>query len=318
MNNFNHETVLLEEAVEGLAIKKNGIYVDATLGGGGHSEKIVKQLEGTGHLYAFDQDDRAIASAEKRLAPFKENITIIRSNFASIKEELHKLGVYKVDGVLFDLGVSSPQFDEADRGFSYRYNAPLDMRMDQRQSLTAWHIVNEWSFSDIQRVISRFGEEKFAKQIARKIETARESKPIDSTFELIDIIKDAIPAPARRKGGHPAKRTFQGIRMAVNGELDVMEKALIDSISILREGGRISVITFHSLEDRLCKRIIKEKSSYPELPRGLPIIPESAEPELKKITTKPIIPTEQEQEDNRRSHSAKLRIAEKNQEVSNG
>lgn len=318
MNNFNHETVLLEEAVEGLAIKKNGIYVDATLGGGGHSENIAKQLEGTGHLYAFDQDERAIASAEKRLAPFKENITIIRSNFASIKEELHKLDVYKVDGVLFDLGVSSPQFDEADRGFSYRYDAPLDMRMDQRQSLTAWHIVNEWSFSDIQRVISRFGEEKFAKQIARKIEAARESKPIDSTFELIEIIKDAIPAPARRKGGHPAKRTFQGIRMAVNGELDVMEKALIDSISMLREGGRISVITFHSLEDRLCKRIIKEKSSYPELPRGLPVIPESAEPELKKITTKPIIPTEQEQEDNRRSHSAKLRIAEKNQEVSNG
>ncbi|RKD75455.1 16S rRNA (cytosine1402-N4)-methyltransferase [Sinobaca qinghaiensis] len=318
MDKFTHETVLLNEAVEGLAVKKNGIYVDATLGGGGHSEEIVKQLDGTGHLYAFDQDERAIAAAEKRLAPFKKNITIIRANFASIKEELNQLGIDKVDGVLFDLGVSSPQFDEADRGFSYRYDAPLDMRMDQRQHLTAWHIVNEWSFSDIQRVISRFGEEKFAKQIARKIEAAREIKPIDSTFELIDIIKDAIPAPARRKGGHPAKRTFQGIRMAVNGELDVMEKALIDSIAMLGKGGRLSVITFHSLEDRLCKRIIKEKSSYPELPRGLPVIPESAEPELKKITTKPIIPTEQEQDENRRSHSAKLRIAEKNQEVSNG
>lgn len=318
MDKFTHETVLLKEAVEGLALKKNGIYVDATLGGGGHSEEIVKHLEGTGHLYAFDQDERAIAAAEKRLAPFEKNITIIRANFASIKEELNKLGIDKVDGVLFDLGVSSPQFDEADRGFSYRYDAPLDMRMDQRQHLTAWHIVNEWSFSDIQRVISRFGEEKFAKQIARKIEAAREIKPIDSTFELIDIIKDAIPAPARRKGGHPAKRTFQGIRMAVNGELDVMEKALIDSIAMLGKGGRLSVITFHSLEDRLCKRIIKEKSSYPELPRGLPVIPESAEPELKKITTKPIIPTEQEQDENRRSHSAKLRIAEKNQEVSNG
>lgn len=308
---FNHITVLKKEAVKGLHIKEDGIYVDCTLGGAGHSEEILKQLT-TGHLFAFDQDETAIRHAKERLQSYEGKFTIIKSNFRFLKEELQKKGIEKVDGVLFDLGVSSPQLDEPDRGFSYNYDAPLDMRMDQSSSYTAYHVVNESDFHTLFRLISRYGEEKFAKQIARTIEKRRAEKPIETTFELVDIIKDAIPAPARRTGGHPAKRTFQAIRIAVNDELNVFEEALKDAIELLEKHGRISVITFHSLEDRICKTIFKEYAKGPDLPPGLPIIPEGMEPTLKLITKKPILPSEEEVAHNNRARSAKLRIAEKN------
>jgi 16S rRNA (cytosine1402-N4)-methyltransferase len=307
---FDHITVLKEESVEALNVKPDGIYVDCTLGGAGHSSLILSKLE-TGHLYAFDQDDKAIENAREVLKEYEGKYTIIRSNFRYIKEELNHLGVEKVDGILFDLGVSSPQLDEADRGFSYQHDAELDMRMDQTSELTARQVVNEWSFNELMKIISRYGEEKFAKQIARKIEAAREKKSIQTTGELVEIIKDAIPAPARRTGGHPAKRTFQAIRIAVNDELNSFEEALKDSIELLNLFGRIAVITFHSLEDRACKNILKKESTGPELPPGMPIIPEEYKPILKLITRKPIVPNENELEGNRRSRSAKLRIAEK-------
>lgn len=307
---FDHITVLKQESVDGLHVKPDGIYVDCTLGGAGHSALILSQLE-TGHLYAFDQDDKAIENARQVLKEHEGKFTIIRSNFRYIKEELSKRGVHKVDGILFDLGVSSPQLDEADRGFSYQHDAELDMRMDQSGELTAKEVVNEWSFNELMKIISRYGEEKFAKQIARKIEAAREKKEIQTTGELVEIIKEAIPAPARRTGGHPAKRTFQAIRIAVNDELNAFEDALHDSIELLNVGGRIAVITFHSLEDRACKNILKKASTGPELPPGLPVIPEEYKPDLQLITRKPIVPTENELEENRRSRSAKLRIAEK-------
>ncbi|MBH0155781.1 MULTISPECIES: 16S rRNA (cytosine(1402)-N(4))-methyltransferase RsmH [Fictibacillus] len=307
---FDHITVLKQESVDALHVRPDGIYVDCTLGGAGHSALILSQLE-TGHLYAFDQDDIAIENARQVLKEHEGKYTIIRSNFRHIKEELSKRGIHKVDGILFDLGVSSPQLDEADRGFSYQHDAELDMRMDQSSDLTAKEVVNEWTFNELMKIISRYGEEKFAKQIARKIEAAREKKEIQTTGELVEIIKDAIPAPARRTGGHPAKRTFQAIRIAVNDELNAFEDALQDSIELLDVGGRIAVITFHSLEDRACKNILKKASTGPELPPGLPVIPEEYKPELKLITRKPIVPTENELEENRRSRSAKLRVAEK-------
>ncbi|HET7616525.1 MAG TPA: 16S rRNA (cytosine(1402)-N(4))-methyltransferase RsmH, partial [Bacillales bacterium] len=228
---------------------------------------------------------------------------------------LHQNGVEQVNGVLFDLGVSSPQFDEAYRGFSYHEDAPLDMRMNRSGSLTARDIVNDWDFNRLVTILFRYGEEKFSKQIARKIEEHRERKPIETTTELVDIVKEAIPAPARRKGGHPAKRTFQAIRIAVNDELNAFEEALKDAMDLLAPGGRVSVITFHSLEDRICKRIFKEAASPPELPRGLPVIPEGYEPDYELITKKPITPSESEQQSNRRSRSAKLRVIEKKTSV---
>ncbi|MET3728839.1 16S rRNA (cytosine1402-N4)-methyltransferase [Fictibacillus halophilus] len=307
---FDHITVLKQESVDALHVRPDGIYVDCTLGGAGHSALILSQLE-TGHLYAFDQDDIAIENARQVLKEHEGKYTIIRSNFRHLKEELSKRGIHKVDGILFDLGVSSPQLDEADRGFSYQHDAELDMRMDQSSDLTAKEVVNEWTFNELMKIISRYGEEKFAKQIARKIEAAREKKEIQTTGELVEIIKDAIPAPARRTGGHPAKRTFQAIRIAVNDELNAFEDALQDSIELLAVGGRIAVITFHSLEDRACKNILKKASTGPELPPGLPVIPEEYKPELKLITRKPIVPTDNELEENRRSRSAKLRVAEK-------
>ncbi|OIJ13263.1 16S rRNA (cytosine(1402)-N(4))-methyltransferase [Anaerobacillus alkalilacustris] len=312
---FEHITVLKEEAVAGLNIKEDGVYVDCTLGGAGHSELILSKLSSEGHLFAFDQDEIAIKHAEERLKKYDGMFTIVKSNFRHLKEQLSLRGVYKVDGVLFDLGVSSPQLDEAERGFSYNHDAPLDMRMDQSSPLTAEEIVNEWSFHDLMRIISRYGEEKFAKQIARKIEAYRLNQRIKTTGELVEIIKDAIPAPARRTGGHPAKRTFQAIRIAVNDELRAFEDALHSAIEITAKGGRISVITFHSLEDRICKTIFKEASTGPQLPRDIPIIPEGYEPILKLMTRKPIIPSEEEVEMNKRSRSAKLRIAEKQKEV---
>ncbi|MGD6803578.1 16S rRNA (cytosine(1402)-N(4))-methyltransferase RsmH [Rossellomorea vietnamensis] len=308
---FEHTTVLLKETVDELNIKEDGIYVDCTLGGAGHSEYLVSQLGENGRLYCFDQDQTAIDHAKNKLSPYLDRVTFIRSNFRYIKEELADQGVNQVDGILFDLGVSSPQLDTPERGFSYHHDAPLDMRMDMEGELTAHEVVNEWSYESLVRIFFRYGEEKFSKQIARKIEAAREIKPIETTGELVELIKDGIPAPARRKGGHPAKRVFQAIRIAVNDELDAVEEALERSIEILKPGGRISVITFHSLEDRICKTIFKEKASGPDLPPGLPIIPDEYKPELKLVTRKPILPGEEELENNNRARSAKLRVAEK-------
>ncbi|MDQ0273897.1 16S rRNA (cytosine(1402)-N(4))-methyltransferase RsmH [Cytobacillus purgationiresistens] len=308
---FDHTTVLLNETVDGLNIKEDGIYVDCTLGGAGHSELILSKLSGKGKLYAFDQDDAAIAHAKEKLAAFGDRITMIKSNFLYLEEELASLGVEKVDGILYDLGVSSPQLDTPERGFSYHHDAPLDMRMDTDADVSAYDVVNNWSYGELVKIFFRYGEEKFSKQIARKIEAAREIAPITSTGQLVDIIKDAIPAPARRKGGHPAKRVFQAIRIAVNDELGVFEKSLQKAIGILNLEGRISVITFHSLEDRICKATFKQASETPELPHGLPIIPEQYKPEMKLINRKPILPSEEELEQNNRARSAKLRIAEK-------
>ncbi|WP_349410406.1 16S rRNA (cytosine(1402)-N(4))-methyltransferase RsmH [Pseudalkalibacillus sp. SCS-8] len=307
---FEHETVLKQESIEGLQIKEDGIYVDCTMGGAGHTEEIAKRLT-TGHVYAFDQDMKAIEHAYERLAPFEGKFSIIKSNFRHLKKELIEKGISGVDGILFDLGVSSPQLDEADRGFSYHQDAPLDMRMDQTSELTAYHIVNEWSYEQIVSILFKYGEEKFAKSIARKIEAYRERKAIETTGELVDIIKESIPARARRKGGHPAKRTFQAIRIAVNDELNAFEEALRDGMEMLNSGGRICVITFHSLEDRICKRIFKEESSGPELPPGMPAVPDEYQPNMTLITRKPITPGTGEQENNRRARSSKLRIAEK-------
>ncbi|HJV31609.1 MAG TPA: 16S rRNA (cytosine(1402)-N(4))-methyltransferase RsmH [Bacillales bacterium] len=308
---FEHTTVLLEEAVEGLKIKPDGIYVDCTLGGAGHSARILSQLSENGRLFAFDQDEVAIANAKEKLSEYQEKVTIIKSNFLYLKEELEELGIHKVDGILYDLGVSSPQLDTPERGFSYHHDAPLDMRMDSDASISAYDVINHWSYEDLVRIFFRYGEEKFSKQITRKIEAAREIKPIETTGELVELIKEAIPAPARRKGGHPAKRIFQAIRIAVNDELSVFETSLNQAIDLLNQGGRISVITFHSLEDRICKAAFKKASETPNLPPGLPIIPEEYKPILKLISRKPIIPTEEELENNNRARSAKLRIAEK-------
>lgn len=238
MTTFNHETVLLHETVDGLNLKPNGIYVDCTLGGAGHSEYLLSQLGKEGHLYAFDQDERAIENAKIRLATFVEKgmVTFVKSNFREIKEALNNLGVFEIDGVLYDLGVSSPQLDEAERGFSYHQDAPLDMRMDTDALLTAKEVVNTWSYHELVRIFYRYGEEKFSKQIARKIEAVREEKPIETTGELVEIIKEVIPAPARRKGGHPAKRVFQAIRIAVNDELSAVEDSLESAIELLKVG----------------------------------------------------------------------------------
>ncbi|UZD48358.1 16S rRNA (cytosine(1402)-N(4))-methyltransferase RsmH [Peribacillus frigoritolerans] len=308
---FQHTTVLLKETVDGLNIKPDGIYVDCTLGGAGHSEYLLSQLSDKGRLYGFDQDETAIRNAKEKLESYGERIVLVPNNFKYLKEELNARGIEKVDGILYDLGVSSPQLDTPERGFSYNHDAPLDMRMDQSAAISAYDVVNTWSFHDLLRIFFQYGEEKFSKQIARKIEAAREIKPIETTFELVELIKDGIPAPARRKGGHPAKRVFQAIRIAVNDELGVFEDSLEQAISLLDKEGRISVITFHSLEDRICKTVFKKASSMPDLPPGLPVIPDEFKPTMKIITRKPILPSEEELEGNNRSRSAKLRIAEK-------
>ncbi|WP_209367795.1 16S rRNA (cytosine(1402)-N(4))-methyltransferase RsmH [Priestia megaterium] len=308
---FNHTTVLLKEAAEGLNIKPDGVYVDCTLGGAGHSEYIVKQLSEKGKLIAFDQDDVALANAKKKLAPYLDRVILIKSNFRYLKEQLMKHGIEEVDGVLFDLGVSSPQLDTPERGFSFHHDAPLDMRMDQNSMFSAYNVVNEWPYEKLVKIFFQYGEEKFSKQIARKIEAYRESKPIETTLELVDLIKDGIPAPARRTGGHPAKRIFQAIRIAVNDELQVFEDAIEQAMDVIKKGGRVSVITFHSLEDRICKVAFKNASTVPQLPHGLPIIPEEFKPKMKVITRKPILPSEEEIEENKRARSAKLRIVEK-------
>ncbi|EHL76791.1 MULTISPECIES: 16S rRNA (cytosine(1402)-N(4))-methyltransferase RsmH [Bacillus] len=309
--NFVHETVLLKEAVDGLNVRPDGIYVDCTLGGGGHSQYLASKLSERGRLIAFDQDVTALQFAKEKLADYRDQITFVKSNFRFIKQELESIGCYKVDGILYDLGVSSPQLDTPERGFSYHHDAPLDMRMDLDGERTAYEIVNEWPYEDLVRIFFRYGEEKFSKPIARKIEEARKKAPIETTGQLVELIKEAIPAPARRKGGHPAKRVFQAIRIAVNDELSAFEQSLNDAIELLNPGGRISVITFHSLEDRICKQIFKSLSSAPDLPPGLPILPEEYRPKLKVITKKPIVPNEAEIMNNNRARSAKLRIAEK-------
>ncbi|WP_093625628.1 16S rRNA (cytosine(1402)-N(4))-methyltransferase RsmH [Limosilactobacillus gorillae] len=312
MAEFNHVTVLLHEAVAGLAIKPEGVYVDATLGGGGHSGLILSHLT-SGHLYSFDQDETAIRFNQEHLkeALDSDKLTLIQSNFRNLREALLKQGVTRIDGIVYDLGVSSPQFDDAKRGFSYQHDAPLDMRMNQGQSLSAYQVVNEWSYQELVRILYRYGEEKFAKQIARSIERHRQKQPIETTFELTEIVKEAIPAAARRHGGHPAKKTFQAIRIAVNDELGALEASLEQALSLLKIGGRISVITFQSLEDRLVKAMFKERTTLPELPPGLPVIPQDAQPDFKLINKKPILPTEEELAQNHRAHSAKLRVIER-------
>lgn len=308
---FEHISVLKNEAIEGLNIKPDGTYIDCTLGGGGHSEEIAKRLDNNGRLIAFDQDIKALEFAEERLSSYGDKITFVHANFQQLKQVVEEKNIDHIDGILFDLGVSSPQLDEGERGFSYHQNARLDMRMNQQQALSAYHVVNEWSYEDLVRILFQYGEEKFSKQIARKIEAAREKHPINTTEELVEIIKDAIPAPARRKGGHPAKRVFQAIRIAVNDELGVFRDTLHQAAEVVSIGGRISVITFHSLEDRLCKQAMKKWSTVPPLPPNLPIIPDDQQPPFKLVSRKPILPSEDELEGNRRARSAKLRVTEK-------
>jgi S-adenosyl-methyltransferase mraW len=306
---FKHYSVLLEEAVEGLNIKEDGIYVDCTLGGAGHSLEILKKLT-TGKLYAFDQDNVALENAKIKLSEYADKVVFIKSNFENLKEKLAEQNVYEVDGVLYDLGVSSPQLDTPERGFSYNYDTRLDMRMDTDASISAYEVVNEYSYHDLVRIFYRYGEEKFSKQIARNIEKKRELAPIETTFQLVDIIKESIPAAKRRTGGHPAKRVFQAIRIAVNNELSVFENSLEQAIDIVKVSGRISVITFHSLEDRICKQIFNSYAKNKEIPKNLPILPNESLSKLKLITRKPICPSDKELEENNRSRSAKLRVAE--------
>lgn len=307
---FEHVTVLLNEAVEGLKIKEDGIYVDCTLGGAGHSMAILKQLT-SGHLYCFDQDQTAIEVARKRLATISDNFTIFYSNFVNLKAMLAKENIFKVDGILFDLGVSSPQFDTGERGFSYNLDARLDMRMDNANPLDAYTIVNTWSYQQIVEILYKYADEKFAKQIVRKIEQKRKQKPIETTFELVEIIKEALPASVLKKKGHPAKKTFQALRIAVNDELNVFDKALKDALDLLNVNGRIAVITFHSLEDKICKYTFNDVSKLKDVPANLPIIPDYLQPKFKLVNRKPIVASEAELSANHRAHSAKLRIIER-------
>jgi len=308
---FNHYSVLRDEAIKGLKIKPDGIYVDCTVGGGGHSEQIVSKLNENGLLVAFDQDLDALHAAKKRLSSYVDRSLFIHSNFRNLELELKKHGIRQTDGILFDLGVSSPQLDQGERGFSYQHEAKLDMRMNQTQNLTAYTIVNTWPYEKLVSIFFTYGEEKFSKQIARKIEAHRKTAPINTTYELVEIIKEAIPAPARRKGGHPAKRIFQAIRIAVNDELQAFNDGLNQAARVTGMNGRIAVITFHSLEDRLCKQAFKKWSTDKETPRNLPVLPKDHEAPFKLITKKPITAADDELEENRRSRSAKLRIVEK-------
>lgn len=309
---FHHVTVLLHETIDMLDVKADGVYVDATLGGAGHSEYLLGKLSESGHLYAFDQDQHAIENAKTRLSPFIERgmVTFIKGNFRQLKERLNELGVTEIDGICYDLGVSSPQLDERERGFSYKKNAPLDMRMNQEASLTAYEVVNSYDYHDLVRIFFKYGEDKFSKQIARKIEQARAIKPIETTTELAEIIKSAKPAKELKKKGHPAKQIFQAIRIEVNDELGAADESIQQAMDLLAIGGRISVITFHSLEDRLTKQLFKEASTV-EVPKGLPFIPDELKPKMELVNRKPILPSQEELEENNRSHSAKLRVAQK-------
>lgn len=308
---FSHKSVLLEETIEGLDIKPDGIYVDGTLGGGGHSYEIAKKLSKKGHLYGIDQDEAAIEAAGERLKEYKDRVTIIRDNYENAVSDLKQSGVTGVDGIILDLGVSSYQLDTVERGFSYKYDTALDMRMDLRQLLSAKEIVNDYSQADLARIIRDYGEDKFANNIAKHIVAARQKKPIETTYELNDIIKAAIPAKMRAEGGHPSKRTFQAIRIECNRELDVLKNSLEEMIRFLNPGGRICIITFHSLEDRIVKSMFKKQENPCTCPPGFPVCTCGKTSLGKVITRKPILPSDEELEVNSRSKSAKLRIFER-------
>ena len=308
---FKHVSVLLQETVDGLNVKPDGIYVDGTLGGGGHSYEVCTRLGAKGSIIGIDQDEAAIEAASIRLKDFGEKVTIVRSNYCDMKSRLHELGIDKVDGIMLDLGVSSYQLDTADRGFSYREDAPLDMRMDQRSEMTARDIVNDYSEMDLYRVIRDYGEDKFAKNIARHIVQERAKRPIETTGELTEVIRHAIPMKFQKKTGHPAKRTFQAIRIELNRELDVLRDSLDDMIDMLNPGGRLCIITFHSLEDRIVKSAFKKNENPCTCPPDFPVCVCGKVSKGCVVTRKPILPSEEELEYNSRSKSAKLRIFER-------
>jgi len=308
---FTHTSVLLKETIENLNIRPDGVYVDGTLGGAGHAQEVCKQLSAGGRLFGIDQDADAIAAAQSRLISYKDRVTILRGNYCGMRQMLAAEGVYAVDGILLDLGVSSHQLDDASRGFTYREDAPLDMRMDTRQALDASVVVNTYGEGELYQVIRDYGEERFAKNIARNICRRRQEKPVETTGELADIIKASIPARNREKGGHPAKRTFQAIRIEVNRELEVLEDSLDDMIDLLNDGGRLCVITFHSLEDRIVKNIFRRNENPCTCPPDFPVCICGKKPKGFVVTRKPIIPTAEEMEINTRSKSAKLRVFER-------
>ena len=308
---FKHKSVLLFETIDNLNIKPDGIYVDGTLGGGGHSFQILKQLGDGGRLIGIDQDEDALKAAGERLAIFEDKVTTVRSNYCHMKQVLHDLGIEKVSGIVLDLGVSSYQLDEPESGFTYREEVPLDMRMDRRNPKTAKNIVNEYSEMDLFRIIRDYGEDKFAKNIAKHIVAAREKKEIETTGELIEIIKAAIPAKVRATGGHPAKKTFQAIRIELNEELEVLQNSLDEMIDLLEDGGRICIITFHSLEDRIVKTIYKTNENPCTCPSHFPVCVCGKKPKGKVITRKPIVPSDEELEYNSRAKSSKLRVFER-------
>ncbi len=312
---MEHTSVLLNETIDLLDVKPNGIYVDGTLGRGGHARAVLERLE-QGHLYAFDKDTQALQESAVNLAPFQDRVTFIHADFRHMKEELESRGVKRADGVMMDLGVSSPQFDDPSRGFSYRFDSRLDMRMDQSQELSAWEVVNRYSFQDLVRILKMYGEEPRAKQIARAIEAARQKAPIDTTGQLTDVIRSALPEAVLRKKGHPAKQTFQAVRIEVNHELDALQEGLNEACSILKTGGRCAVITFHSLEDRMVKNCFKKLSSAPFADPKLPLKASQMEQASFSLITKhPVTAKETELEENRRSHSAKLRVIERIKET---
>ena len=304
-----HISVLLNESISSLNLKENSIIVDATLGYGGHSSSILDRIK-KGYLFAFDQDSEAIRHSTDRLSKIGTNFTIIKSNFKNMKEELNKRNIYKVDGVLFDLGVSSPQLDEKERGFSFHEDAPLDMRMDREQKLTAYDVVNTYSKEELSKIFFKYGEDKFSNNIAKKIVEYRSTKPIETTLELVEIIKTAVPMQFRIDK-HPARQIFQAIRIEVNHELDVIEPAINQALEMLNVGGRVAVITFHSLEDRLVKNIFREKCKIDEKLKGLPNIPEEYLPDFRLVENKAIVPSEEELKRNPRARSSKLRVIER-------
>lgn len=313
---FNHKSVLLQETIENLNIKPDGIYVDGTLGGAGHSYEIAKRLSNKGRLIGIDQDADAIAAATEHLAEYKDRVTIIRSNYAAMKSELQKLGITQVDGILLDLGVSSFQLDTPERGFTYREeDAPLDMRMDQRQSKTARDIVNGYSEQELYRIIRDFGEDRFAKNIAKHIVKERQKKEIETTGELTEIIRASIPMKVQATGGHPAKRTFQAIRIELNRELEVLQDNLDEMIDLLADDGRFCIITFHSLEDRIVKTSFRKNENPCTCPKEFPVCVCGNVSKGKVITRKPILPSEEELEENKRAKSAKLRVFERHKTV---
>ena len=310
MNN-EHIPVLLNEVIENLNINPDGIYIDLTLGRAGHSSEILKRLSNKGKLIGFDQDIDAIQASIERLSKISSNFEVIKSNFENVKEELLKRGITKVDGILADLGVSSPQFDQGDRGFSYRFDAKLDIRMDQNANLSAYEIVNTYSLIDLTRIFREYGEEKYAYEIAKRIVREREQKPVETTFELVDIIKRSLPSKELSKKGHPAKQVFQALRIETNRELEVLETMLKDGLELLSSKGRMAIITFQSLEDRIVKNIFKEVSTPKATPRWMPSLPEDQEVDYQLINKKVIVASEEELKRNPRSESAKLRVIER-------